>query len=253
MDDLLELLQTLSQARLPFAFDPGRLVALHRKIPLGAGGVLIGAGLLACFFGGGPIAFRFVLAAPLAAGGWLLGPKLASMLGLAPKMVQPGAAAALGLAALAYPPALIFFAFGVAGGLLGGELAGQQDYWLGFLPGFLLAACFSLPLQRFVSMLLASLIGASALTLGLVTVLANTRFAGLVTGSPALTVAAALCIAIASLVYQMRFTPTEEEREQRRAERQKEKHLAEDAKQREKRFKAYDKKATEARASQQKR
>ncbi|MGI5863553.1 MAG: hypothetical protein ACOX6T_16065 [Myxococcales bacterium] len=239
MEELTELLGFLSQLSAGIGFDPARLVALHKSIPLAVAGLMVGAGLLTCLFGSGRVAFRFVLLAPALAAGYLLGPALGRLLHLTPAAATYAAAGALGTLALAYPPGLLALGTGACGGWLGSELVDKPDYWIGFAPGFLLGGATGLFAGRFLSIVVSGLVGAASLSLGAITLLAATPFGRLATGFPSIAVAMAGCLAVLSVAYQLKYSPTEEELEKRRAERAHQKQIDRDAKEREKRFKRY--------------
>ena len=239
MEELTELLGLLSRLKLALGFDPARLVALHKAVPLWTAGLMVGAGLLTCMFGSGKLAFRFVLLVPALAAGYALGPWIAKTLHLAPTLATYGATGGLALLALAFPPAFIGLGVGLGGGLLGGELVSEADFWMGFLPGLLIAGGVGFVAARFLSMVISGIVGAASLSLGAVALLTVTPLGGLAVGFPSLTVAAAAGLAVLSIAYQVRFTPTEEEVEKRRAEKAHQKQLTLDAKERDKRFKKY--------------
>ncbi|HCF59769.1 MAG TPA: hypothetical protein DFS52_17460 [Myxococcales bacterium] len=239
MEELTELLGFLGQLSVGIGVKPAGLVALHKSIPLSVAGLMVGAGLLTCLFGSGRIAFRFVLLAPALAAGYQLGPTLGKLLHLTSTLGTYVTAGALGTLAVAYPPGLLALGTGACGGWLGSELVDKQDFWIGFAPGFLLAGAVGLFAARFLSMVLTGLVGSASLSLGAITLLAATPFGNLATGFPSIALAIAGCLAVLSIAYQLKFSPTEEEPEKRRAERAQQRQMDREAKEREKRFKRY--------------
>ncbi|MBI5543467.1 MAG: hypothetical protein HY901_06230 [Deltaproteobacteria bacterium] len=183
-----------------------------------------------------------ILLAPLAIlGGYALGPRAAPLVHLSPQYASHLAAGVAGTCALIWPPCVLFLAFGALGGLAGGELSGQQEYWIGFIPGFLLAGVLALVIARIVAVAVSSVLGALMLVGGLLRVVSITRLAPLVDGALALWVGLAGCMAIVAMAFQFRFNPSEDEsgRAQRKADKLKQKELKVEDKAREKRFKQY--------------
>lgn len=227
--------------------EPGRLVGLAKELPLSAGVALVVAGAIACLAGGRRHVFRLVLAPIAITIAWAMGPKIAQHVHLAPKLASYAAAGAAGLASVVWPPLVVFAVFGAIGASVGGELAGPQEYWIGVVPGFLLGGVLSIALHRFISVVVSSVLGATALVLGLLTLVSFTRLAPLAFSAPVLLLGLIGCVTVGALAFQFKFPPpTDEEREKERAERMEARQRKADAKVREKRFKKYDKRAADA-------
>jgi hypothetical protein len=242
----LRLLDKLGQFDVSGGFDPARFVALAHELPLPVGVALVIAGLVACLFGGRRYLFRLVLAPMAIAAALALAPKAAPLVHLAPKLASYLAAGLAGGAAVLFPPLVLFVAFGALGALVGAELAGQQDYWIGFIPGFVLGGALSIVLHRVVAVVVSSLIGAAMFVLGLLTLISFTPLSSLVFGAPVLSLGLAGCVAVAAMGFQFKFGgPSDEDREKARAEKFKAKELKADAKARDKRFKAYGRRASQ--------
>ncbi len=248
MGSVATVVEALEQVDLRLQFDPEGWVALHKSIPLWLGGGLVAFGLLACLFGSHKILFRAVLTPLALVLGLRLGPQLAELahLKLSAQLSRQLAAALLSAAALAYPPIVLFLGFGALGGLLGGEIAGNDDYWMGFGPGFFIGGLLAVALEKIVAVIVSSLIGAATFVLGLITVASATSLGGLATRWPTIDVAAAAALAVLSMAYQFRFGPREkgderidEEKIKKRRAKEKE---AEDAA-RMKRFEEYARKS----------
>jgi hypothetical protein len=236
---LLEKLGGLS----PIDFDGEHLVAVAKELPLPVGIALVGAGLVACLLGGRRFIFRLVLAPIAVAAAFALAPKAAVLLHLAPKTASWIVAGLAGTTAVVFPPAILFAGFGVAGALAGGELAGSQDYWVGFIPGFVIGGALALIMHRIIAVVVSSLIGAAMFVVGLLCLISFTRLASLILGAPILSLGLAGCVAVAAMAFQFKFGPADdEEREKARLEKLKEKEIRADDKARDKRFKEYGKK-----------
>jgi hypothetical protein len=244
-DTYLKLLEKLGQVDLSSGLDASRLVNAARELPLPLGVALVVAGLVSCLAGGRRYVFRLVLAPLAIAAGLAFGPKAAPLLHLSPTLSSYLAAGLVGTTALLLPPAILFVAFGALGALLGAELAGENDYWLGFIPGFVVGGALSLALHRILAVMVSSLVGAGMFVLGLLTLISFTPLAPMVFGAPVLSLGLAGCVAVASLAFQFKFSgPTDEERDKARADKRKAKDLKVDAKARDKRFKEYDRRAS---------
>ncbi|MCY1081316.1 hypothetical protein [Archangium lansingense] len=215
MDSYLEALKAYQ------TFNPAGWVAIYRLMPMWAGIVscVIGLGLL--LFGGGRI-FR-IIAGPMGA---LIGLGWTSVLltkfGVAGDPRLPAAAAAV-LAALGFifPPAIVYLGVGIPIGLLGGQIAGPNDFLVGFAPGLILGGLVAAVLHRHVSAILASILGGWLLVIGAMAALH--QFGGLVSAmasQPWGIIIAAGLFAIAGSVYQIAVRPSPEEAERQHAERQ---------------------------------
>ncbi len=186
-------------------FDPAGWVSLFRLFPLWAGGLLIAVGVLMMLYGGGKL-FRLV-AGPLGAGvGFLWAPVLAAKLGYAPQAHQARIAATVGIGGLGllYPPAATFFAFGIPLGMVAGEMAGVNDWLLGFIPGFFFGGVLAMAAHRYIGAIVSSMVGAWLLMLGLLAVLHPfTSLVEAVAQQPWGVLIAALLFAVAGCVYQL--------------------------------------------------
>jgi hypothetical protein len=203
-------------------FNPSGWVAIYRLLPMWAGIVCCVLGLLLLLFGGGRF-FR-VLAGPMGAligMGWT-GVLLAKfgVAGTDPRL-PAAAAAVLAMVGFLFPPAVVYLGVGIPVGLLGGEIAGSKDYLVGFAPGLILGGLVAAVLNRQVSAILASILGAWMLVIGALAALH--QFGGLVTAMASqpwgLIIAAGL-FALAGSVYQIAVRPSPEEVERQNAERQ---------------------------------
>jgi hypothetical protein len=204
------------------SFNPSGWVAIYRLLPMWAGIVCGGVGVVLLLFGGGrlfrPLAGLLGVAIGL---GWteVVLAKF-GLAGMDPRLSM-GVAAVLAVMGLAFPPATLYFGVGIPVGLLGGEIAGPKDFLIGFAPGFIFGGLVAALLHRPVSAIVASVVGAWLLVIGALAALH--QFGGLVSAMAAqpwgLIIAAAL-FALAGSVYQILVRPSPEEEEQRRAELQ---------------------------------
>lgn len=224
-------------------FDPAGWVSLFRIFPVWAGGALMVGGVLMMLFGGGRL-FRLV-AGPIGAGvGFLWAPILATRLGFAPQANQARVVAAAGIAGLGllYPPGAIFFAFGIPSGMVGGELAGVNDWLLGFIPAFFFGGVLAMAAHRYIGAVVSSLVGAWLLVLGLLAVLHPfTSLVESVSQQPWGVLIAAVLFAIAGGVYQLFVRVSPEAREAVKQEKRKAKKKLAEAKEIEKRWSTYSK------------
>jgi len=243
MQKLLEhLVQAASALSSFLPLDFASWVGLHRSIPLGLGGAMVAIGVLACAFGGHPIAFRVLLAPIVAAAGYRLAPQLAPSLHLAPATAGALGAGLLAAVALAWPPAILSAALGLCGGVAGAAVAGRADYWVGFVVGFLLLGVVALAAQRLLSVVVSAAAGAAVLVLGTLSVLSYTSLGA--ADSPTFDAAATVGLALLAVYYQLRYGKTDRDRQIERLDRVKRQQLARDAKAREQRFRQYDRDAT---------
>lgn len=246
-NQFLKLLDRLGQLDLS-ALDASKLTDIAKDVPFPIGVALTVTGLIACLVGGRRYPFRFLLAPFAVAAGFAAGPKLASLVHLAPKFTSYAAAGLLGLGAVVWPPLVLFAALGLLGGSVGAELAGEKDFWLGFVPGFVLGGILGLAFARVMAVIVSSAIGGVMFVLGLLTLLSFTKAAGLAFSAPILAAGLAGCTAVAGMAFQFKFSPEDDQeaRDKRKAEKRRDKEFAADAKARAKRFKQYDKKAEAA-------
>ena len=227
----LKTLSELTQALASYqTYNPAAWVAIYRFIPVWAGLLLILAGIALLIFGGGK-AFRFV-AGPLAAlAGFLWVPVLFDhlQLELSPRQLALGGAALFGAAGVAMPLAGAFLALGFPAGLLAGQLAGNADWFLGFVPGFLIVGLVAALLHRYVGAVTASIGGGWVVSIGFLSALHAFRgFVEAAAAQPMGVLLAAGIFAAAGSVYQLAVQVTPEEAERlRRQLRQEEERLAE--------------------------
>ena len=196
-------------------FDPAGWVSLFRFFPAWAGGLMIVGGVLMMLFGGGKL-FRLI-AGPLgAAVGFLWAPVLANKLGYAPQAEQARVVAAIGIAGLGFlfPPAATFFAFGIPVGLVAADMAGVNDWLLGFIPGFFFGGVLAMAAHRYIGAVVSSLVGAWLLLLGLLAALLPfTPLVESVAQQPWGVLMAAALFAVAGCVYQLLVQLSPEARE----------------------------------------
>lgn len=203
-------------------FNPSGWVALYRLLPMWAGIVCCVVGVTLLLAGGGRM-FR-LLAGPIGAlmGLWwtpLITTKL-GMLNLDPRLPTIAAAVLMGLGFL-LPPAITFLGVGVPLGLVAGQIAGPQDFLLGFAPGFIIGGLVGALLHRVMGALVASAVGAWVLVLGALAALH--QFGGLVAAvasRPWGVIVAAALFAVAGAVYQLAVRPTPEAADKQKAERE---------------------------------
>lgn len=196
-------------------FDPAGWVSLFRFFPAWAGGLLMAAGVLMMLFGGGKL-FRLV-AGPLgAAVGFVWAPVVAAKIGFAPQANQARIVATIAIAGLGllYPPAATFFAFGIPVGMVAGEMAGVNDWLLGFIPGFFFGGVLAMAAHRFIGAIVSALVGAWLLVLGALAALHPiTSVVESVAQQPWGVLIAALLFAVAGCVYQLFVQLSPEARE----------------------------------------
>ncbi len=204
-------------------FNPSGWVALYRLLPMWAGIVCCVFGVTLLLAGGGKLLFR-LLAGPIGAvlGLWWT-PVITAKLALPeldPRL--PGIAAAVLLAlGFLFPPAITFLGVGIPLGLVAGQIAGPQDFLLGFAPGFIIGGLVGALLHRPVSVLVASAVGAWVLVIGALAALH--QFGGLVAAvasRPWGVIVAAGLFAIAGAVYQLAVRPAPEVADKQKAERE---------------------------------
>jgi hypothetical protein len=205
-------------------FNPQGWVGIYRLMPMWAGIACCALGLVLLLVGGGR-AFRLV-AGPLGA---LMGlawtSVIASKFGMPPGSYDPRlpslVAAALAVVGFLAPPAITFLGVGIPLGLIAGQLAGPEDFLLGFIPVLLVGGVAGAFLNRQVGAVAASAVGAWLLVIGALAALH--QFGGLVTAvanQPWGVIIAAALFAIAGSVYQIAVRPSPEEQEKLRAERE---------------------------------
>ncbi len=237
-------METLLRAFEPYRhWDPLGWVGIFRFLPVWAGLLAAAFGGTMLFFGGGRL-FRAV-AAPLGAAIAVIWTSpLVARVGFAGvvKEATVGATVTLFVLGLAWPPAVSFFAFGVPIGLLAGQLAGGNDWLLGFAPGFIIGGAVGVLVHRAVSAALSAAVGAWALILGLLATLAPfTGAASFLADNPIATLSIAGCFAIGGGVYQIFVRPPPEKREELKREAALKKKRDAEKKQLEDRWSSYSK------------
>ncbi|MCC6337714.1 MAG: hypothetical protein IT380_27440 [Myxococcales bacterium] len=221
--------------------DPLGWVGVFRFLPVWGGLIAIVVGTLMLLYGGRNL-FRLV-AGPLGAViATVWAGVVAQRFGFGASARTITLAASLGLLGLGllYPPFVVFFAFGIPVGLLGGQLAGTADWLLGFLPGFMVGGALGVVMHRIVGAVLSAGVGAWVAMLGLMAAL-NPFLApvGWLAGNPIAVLSIAGCFAIAGVVFQLFVRPSPEEAEKRRHEKFIAKKRAKEAADQEKRWKKY--------------
>ncbi|MBX5483964.1 MAG: hypothetical protein IRZ16_19240 [Myxococcaceae bacterium] len=222
-------------------FDPAAWVGVYRLLPSWAGIILIAAGVCFLVFGGGK-PFRFVAGPAGALIGFLWAPILTAKFGLQIDANIAGtiAAVALGVLSFTIPASVVFFGVGLPVGFFAGNLAGSNDWFLGFAPGFLATGTVAAIFTRYIGSVLASALGAWLLVLGVLTALHSV--AGVVTAvanQPYGVILAAALFALAGSIFQIFVRPSPEEAERLRIERLKAKRRLEEKKALEKRWAQY--------------
>ena len=215
-------MEQLQNAFEPYRhLDPIGWIGVFRFLPVWGGLIAIVVGVLMLLFGGRQL-FRLV-AGPLGAliaTVWA-GP-LAARLGFGTSIRQITLVATLGLftAGLLWPPIVVFFAFGVPAGLVGGQIAGANDWLLGFGPGFFLGGAAGVVMHKLVGSILSAAVGAWVVVLGILSTLNPFITAvGWLAGNPIAVLSVAGCFAVAGAVFQIFVRPSEEEASARRLEK----------------------------------
>ena len=217
MEGLLQALKAYQ------TFNPSGWVGIYRLLPMWAGIVCCVVGVTLLLAGGGRL-FR-LLAGPIGAVlGLMWTGVVLTKLGLTDpvggRLPTIVAAVLLALGFL-FPPAITFLGLGVPLGLVAGQIAGPQDFLLGFAPGFILGGLVGALLHRPVSALVASAVGAWMLVIGALAALH--QFGGLVAAvasRPWGVIVAAGLFAVAGAVYQLAVRPSPEDADKQRAERE---------------------------------
>jgi hypothetical protein len=147
---------------------------------------------------------------------------LAARLGFGSSIRQITLVATLGLftAGLLWPPIVVFVAFGVPAGLIGGQIAGPNDWILGFGPGFFLGGAAGVVMHRLVGSILSAAVGAWVMVLGVLATL-NPFISGVgwLAGNPVAVLTVAGCFGVAGAVFQIFVRPSEEEAKAQRLEK----------------------------------
>lgn len=221
--------------------DPLGWVGVFRFLPVWGGLLAIAFGAVMTMFGGRQL-FRLV-AGPLGAIiATVWATPLAARLGFGGSLKQITLVATIVLFAsgLLWPPVVVFFAFGVPAGLLGGQLAGANDWILGFGPGFLLGGAAGIALHRVVGSVLSAAAGAWVLVLGLMATL-NPFVGGIgwLANNPVAVLAVAGCLTVAGGVFQLFVRPSEDEARAQKLEKTLARQRAKDQKAAEERWAKY--------------
>jgi hypothetical protein len=234
----MDLTQALEAYR---SFSPAAWVGVYRILPTYAGILFVLGGLVLLLFGGGP-AFRIV-AVPLSATvGFLWGNLVLVRLGFNPneRVASIAFAISLGILGFALPQAALFFAVGIPIGMAVGQLAGQADWFLGFLPAFLLTGTLSAVFHRYLGTVASAVAGAWVLVIGMLAALHQVGgIVATVAQQPWGVILAAAFFATAGTIYQIAARPTPEELERLKQERQRARKRADEKKALEKRWANY--------------
>lgn len=241
-------MEQLERAFEPYRhLDPVGWVGVFRFLPVWGGLVAVVLGVLMLLFGGRRL-FRLV-AGPLGAViATVWAGVLATRLGFgsSARVITTGASFTLLGLGLLYPPVVVFFAFGVPVGLLGGQLAGQADWLLGFVPGFIVGGAVGVVMHRVVGAVLSALVGAWVAVLGLMAALSPFLApVGWLAGNPIAVLSIAGCFGIAGIVYQLFVRPSPEEAEKLKHEKFLNKKRAKEQKEQEARWKKYTNKSAD--------
>jgi hypothetical protein len=222
-------------------FNPTAWVGVYRVLPTYVGIVLVLLGLAMLLFGGGK-AFRLLAGPAAAAAGFLWGSLVLTKLGInvPERMATFGLAGLLAVVGFVFPPGALFFAVGIPMGMLVGQIAGPQDWFLGFLPSFLLCGTAAAVMKRHVGAVVSSAAGAWMLVIGLLAALH--QVGGLVASvaqQPWGVVLAALFFSVAGSIYQIAVRPSPEEAEKLKQEKLRIRQRAEEKKALEQRWSNY--------------
>lgn len=235
-------MEQLQRAFEPYRnLDPVGWVGVFHFLPVWAGLLCLVFGVLMGLFGGRQL-FRLV-AGPLGAViATIWAATLANRLGFGRNMQQIATVATVGLFGLGllYPPVVVFFAFGVPAGLIGGQIAGANDWMLGFGPGFFFGGALGVVLHRPVGAVLSAAVGAWLAVLGLMAALKPfVPAVSWLASNPLAVISVAGCLAIAGAVYQLFVRPNEEQARAARQEKALKKQRAKEQKAAEARWQKY--------------
>jgi hypothetical protein len=235
-------MEPLQRALEPYRhLDPAGWVNVYRALPTWGAVAALALGVVMLLFGGRRL-FRLV-AGPLGAlvaavWGGVLAQRLG--LGASAQQVSTPASVALLLLGLFFPPIVVFCAFGIPLGLLGGQLAGQTDWLMGFLPGVMVGGALGVVLHRPVAAVLSAAVGAWLCALGLMAALRPVMpLVDAAAAHPLVVVSAAGCLALAGVVFQLFIRPSEEEAEKRKHEQVTAKKRAKEQAEQERRWAKY--------------
>lgn len=230
----MDLPQVLSAYR---SFNPAGWVAVYRVMPTWLGIVCVVLGVVLLLVGGGKF-FRFVAAPAGAVIGFLWAPVVAARFGVQVPENTVGliGAAVVAVGSFVIPPVAVFVGVGLPAGFFAGNLAGANDWMLGFLPGFLAVGTVAALFTRWIGAVLASAAGAWMLVIGM---LASLHFIGIVAAvasQPWGVILAALLFAIAGSIYQLFVRPSPEDAEKLKLEKHKAKRRLQEKRALEKRW-----------------
>lgn len=218
----MSALDAVERALEPYRhLDPSGWVALFRTFSTWGGAVALALGVILLFFGGRRL-FRLV-AGPLGGVAAVLWTgTLARRLGVSEsaELVQMATPLVMLGAGLVFPPIVVFVVFGIPCGLFAGQLAGSNDWLLGFVPGFLVGGALGVMLHRPVAALLSAASGAWLTTMGLLALLqpAVPTVDSLVK-KPLAVIAIASCFAFGGAIFQLFVRPSPEESQRLKHER----------------------------------
>lgn len=215
-------MEQLERAFEPYRhLDPIGWVGIFRFLPLWGGLLAVAVGVLMLLYGGRRL-FRLV-AGPLGALiGMVWTAALVQRLGVggSVRFITNTASLTLLVLGFAWPPIVVFFAFGVPLGLAGGQMAGTADWLLGFLPGFVVGGALGVVFERVVSAVVSAAVGAWVAVLGLMAALNPFLVPiGWLAAKPVAVLSVAGCFAVAGVVFQLFVRPSEEEAEKRKHEK----------------------------------
>lgn len=235
-------MEQLSSAFEPYRhLDPVGWVGVFRFLPVWGGLVAVAVGVLMMLFGGRQL-FRLVAGPMGALIATVWAAPLAQRLGFGAQIRQITMVATIGLfgAGVLFPPAVIFFAFGVPAGLAGGQLAGN-DWLLGFGPGFLVGGAIGVVLHRVLAAVISAVAGAWVAVLGVMAALNPfVPAVGWLAANPVAVMTVAGVFGLAGVVFQVFVRPTEEQAEEKKLERALEKKREKERKATEARWAKYN-------------
>lgn len=222
-------------------FNPAGWVSVYRMMPTWVGIVAVVLGIALLLFGGGK-AFRFVAGPAGALIGFLWAPVVSAKFGVGvpANTVAFAAAAALAVGSFVFPPIAVFVGFGLPAGFFAGNLAGANDWLLGFLPGFLAVGTVASIFARHIGSVLSSIVGAWLLVIGALAALHSVGgLVAAVANQPYGVILAAALFAVAGAIYQIFVRPSPEDAEKLRFEKAKAKQRLQEKKELEKRWAKY--------------
>lgn len=234
-------MSSLSEALEPYRhLDPPGWVGLYEQLSVPAAVSAVSIGALLLFLGGGRL-FR-VLAGPLGAlAAVLWAAVLTQRFGFSAyeREATIGAAVVLAGLGLMFPPVAIAFAVGVPSGLAVAGLVPPRDWLLGFAPGFIVGAALGALFQGALRAIVASVVGAWVLMLGLLRLAAAVVSVDAVAKEPVGCLAAAAVLAVGGMTYQLYIRLSPEVRAERKRARAVKKKMDSEQKAAEKRWADY--------------